>query len=190
VGRPKQFDPEVAVGQAMDLFWRKGFTETTPQDLAAELGIGKGSLYNAFTSKRALFDRALDRYVDMRVAGVVELLDGSGPAKQRLRAALRRLADADVATSSRGCLAVNTAVELAGDDHEAAVVVRRLFARVEDAFRGVIEEGQRAGEIAAGRDARQLASLLLTTFIGMSVLGRTRDRRRLRDVTEAVMALL
>ncbi|GAB3835943.1 TetR/AcrR family transcriptional regulator [Dactylosporangium cerinum] len=96
MGRPKQFDPDVAVNKAMELFWRKGFAETTPQDLVAELGIGKGSLYSTFFSKRALFDLALQRYVEMRVAGVVETLERPGPVTERLRVALLRLADTDV----------------------------------------------------------------------------------------------
>lgn len=190
MGRPKQFDPEAAVDKAMGLFWRKGFADTTPQDLVAELNIGKGSLYHTFTSKRALFDLALRRYVDMRVAGIVETLDGPGPATERLRAALQRLTDGDPTLTSRGCLAVNTTVELAGSDKAAADAVGRLFERIEDAFRAVIEEGQRSGEIAADRDSRQAASLLLTSFIGMSVLAKTRDADRLHRVVDAVMALL
>jgi TetR/AcrR family transcriptional repressor of nem operon len=190
MGRPKQFDPDVAVDQAMELFWRKGFAETTPQDLVAELGIGKGSLYHTFANKRALFDLALRRYAEMRVAGVVETLGQPGPATERLRAALRRLADGDVTLTSRGCLGVNTAVELAGSDEAAAEVVGRLFDRIEAAFQAVIEEGQRSGEIAAGRDARQLASLILTSFIGMSVLAKTADTQRLRRTVDAVLAVL
>lgn len=190
MGRPKQFDPDGAVDKAMGLFWRKGFADTTPQDLVAELGIGKGSLYNTFASKRALFDLALGRYVEMRVAGIVETLTGPGPTTERLRAALSRLADADVALSSRGCLAVNTTVELAGSDEAAADAVTRMFRLLEDAFQAVIAEGQRAGEIAADRDPRELASLLLTSFVGMSVLARTRDAERLRRVVDALMAVL
>jgi TetR/AcrR family transcriptional regulator, transcriptional repressor for nem operon len=190
VGRPKQFDPDVAVDRAMELFWRKGFTDTTPQDLVAELGIGKGSLYNTFASKRALFDLALRRYVDMRVAGIVETLEAPGPATARIQTALRRLAEADIALTSRGCLAVNTAVELAGSDKSAADAVGRLFERIEGAFQAVIEEGQRSGEIVAGRDSRQLASLLLTSFIGMSILAKNTDAERLQRVVDAVMALL
>jgi TetR/AcrR family transcriptional regulator, transcriptional repressor for nem operon len=190
VGRPKQFDPDAAVDKAMDLFWRKGFAETTPQDLVSELGIGKGSLYHTFDSKRALFDLALRRYIDMRVDGVVDVLDGPGSTTARLRAALRRLADADGALTSRGCLAVNTTVELAGSDSAAAAAVGRLFERIESAFQAVIEEGQRTGEITAGRDPRQLASLLLTTFIGMSVLAKTGEPERLHRIVDAVMAVL
>src|SRR5262249_19131164 len=156
-------DPDTAIDKAMAVFWRKGFAGTTPQDLVTELGIGKGSLYNTFDSKRALFDLALRRYVDMRVAGLAEAVAGPGSPRERLQAARRRPADLDVADASRGCLAVNTAVELADDDTVVADAVGRLFSRVESAFQAVIEEGQRAGEIAAGRDPRQLASLLLTS---------------------------
>lgn len=189
MGRPKQFDPDVAVDRAMSVFWRKGFASTTPQDLVAELGIGKGSLYNAFDSKRALFDRALERYVEMRVAGLTQVLEGPGSARERLRAALRRLADADV-DPSPGCLAVNSAVELAGADTAVAEAVGRLFRRVESAFQAVLEEGQRGGEIAVGRDPRQLASLLLASFVGMTVVARTADGERLQRVVDAVMAVL
>jgi TetR/AcrR family transcriptional regulator, transcriptional repressor for nem operon len=190
VARPKQFDPDGAVDKAMGLFWRKGFADTTPQDLVAELGIGKGSLYNTFASKRALFDLALRRYVEMRVAGVVETLNGPGSVTERLRAALSRLAEADVALSSRGCLAVNTTVELAGSDEAAADAVTGMFHRLEDEFQAVISEGQRSAEIAADRDARELASLLLASFVGMSVLAKTRDAERLHRIVDALMAVL
>lgn len=190
VGRPKQFDPDTAIDKAMEVFWRKGFAGTTPQDLVVELGIGKGSLYNTFASKRALFDRALQRYVDLRIAGLEATLSGAGTARTRLRRALRRLADNDVKDAARGCLAVNTATELGGTDPAAAFAVGRLFGRIEDAFRAVIQEGQRNGEISTDRDSRQLASLLLTSFIGMVVMAKTADTKRVNRAIDAVLALL
>ncbi|MEV6927219.1 TetR/AcrR family transcriptional regulator [Dactylosporangium sp. NPDC051485] len=187
MGRAKAFDPDAAVEQAMDLFWRKGFGATTPQDLVAELGIGKGSLYNAFDSKRALFDRALARYTDMRAAALTEALTGPGPARERVRAALLHLANAP--DPARGCLAVNTAAELTGDP-VAAALVDRMFGRVEDAFRVAIEDGQRSGEFAAGRDPGQLATLLLSSFIGMVVVAKTGATERTRRAADAVLAIL
>jgi TetR/AcrR family transcriptional repressor of nem operon len=62
-----QFETGAAVDKAMDLFWRQGYAGTTPQELASELGIGKGSLYNTFESKHALFMRALRRYSERRL---------------------------------------------------------------------------------------------------------------------------
>ncbi len=108
MGRPKQFDPEAAVEQAMQVFWRQGYAATTPQDLVDALGIGKGSLYHAFGSKHALFELALRRYRDSQAVAVIELLDGEGPVKDRLRAALRMLVEMDLTDPDRrGCMAVN-----------------------------------------------------------------------------------
>jgi TetR/AcrR family transcriptional repressor of nem operon len=174
------------------VFWRKGYASTTPQDLVDELGIGKGSLYNTFTSKHALFERALRRYGEKRVAGLVELLEGPGPVRERLRAALERMVDSDLADPyRRGCLAVNTAAELAGVDQTATEVVRSVFDRIENAFQATIEGGQRSGEIDATRDSRELASLLLNTVVGMSVMVKTADGPdRLRRVVDAVITTL
>jgi TetR/AcrR family transcriptional regulator, transcriptional repressor for nem operon len=190
MGRPKQFDPDTAVDRAVEVFWRKGYAATTPQDLVEALDIGKGSLYHTFISKHALFERALRRYGENRVAGLVELLEGPGPVRPRLRAALGRLAGTDPADpSSRGCLAVNTAAELAGVDDTATEVVRTVLEGMERAFETAIHEGQRSGEIDAARDARQIASLLLTTAVGMSVVAKTaQGPQRLRRVVDAVMA--
>ncbi|MEV0237065.1 TetR/AcrR family transcriptional regulator [Nonomuraea sp. NPDC050786] len=189
MGRPKQFDPDVAVDRAMDVFWRKGYAGTTPQDLVDALGIGKGSLYNTFGSKHALFEAALSRYRDSQAAALIELLGEPGPTKDRLRGALRLLAEMDLADPDRrGCLAVNTAAELGRADESAAQLVRRMLDRTEDAFRALIEEGQRAGEIAADRDAHAIGSLLLNTVVGMRLIARVADGpERLDRVIDAVI---
>src|ERR1700739_4780241 len=103
--RPKQCDPEIAADQAMEVFWRKGYAATTPQDLVDALGIGKGSLYNAFGSKHELFELALRRYRDSQGAALLEMLEEPGPVKDRLRKTLRVLAEMDVAEPKRlGCI--------------------------------------------------------------------------------------
>ncbi len=192
MGRLKQFDPDVAVSAAMDLFWRQGYGATTPADLVDALGIGKGSLYNTFENKRALFEQALRRYGDQRVAGLIELLKRPEPARARLRAALERLAAPENAfLRQRGCLAVNTVTELGERDEAAAAIVRSVFERMERALQATIEEGQRNGELDADRNAREIASLLLTTIIGMSVVAKTADRTgRSRRVVRAMMSLI
>ncbi|MFD3869894.1 TetR/AcrR family transcriptional regulator [Streptomyces sp. NPDC058623] len=192
MGRPKQFDPDVAVERAMDVFWRKGYAATTPQDLVDEIGIGKGSLYHAFGSKQALFERALTRYRDAQAAWLTELLDHPGPAKDRLRGALEALVALDLGDPDRrGCMAVNTAAESAPSDLWTTDTVRGMFARTEGAFRATVEEGQRAGEIDAGRDAAAVASWLLATVIGMRVLAKTaQDASQLTRVVDAAVAAL
>ncbi|MFG2650600.1 TetR/AcrR family transcriptional regulator [Streptomyces sp. NPDC048436] len=189
MGRPKQFDPDTAIAQAMEVFWRKGYAATTPQDLVDALGIGKGSLYNTFGSKHALFEQALRRYRDGQAAALVEILGEPGPVKERLRAALWLLVEMDLADPDRrGCMAVNTAAELAGTDEVATELVRRMFDRTEEAFCAVVEEGQRAGEIAPGRDAQAVGSLLLNTTVGLRLMARVAEGPgRLSRVIDAMV---
>jgi TetR/AcrR family transcriptional repressor of nem operon len=190
MGRPRQFDLDVAISAAMDLFWRKGYGATTPAELTDTLGIGRGSLYNAFESKHALFEQALRRYGDERVAGLTRTLARPGPVRTRLQAALERLATpGNVLLRHRGCFATNTAAELGGLDDAVTEIVRSVFDRMERALQATIEEGQRTGEIDMDRDAREIASLLLTTIVGMAVVAKTADRSgRLRRVVSAIIA--
>jgi TetR/AcrR family transcriptional repressor of nem operon len=190
MGRLKQFDPDAAVSAAVDLFWRQGYGATTPAALVDALGIGKGSLYNAFASKHALFEQALRRYGDDRVAGLLAMLNRPGPVRARLQAALERLAAPELAPlRRRGCLAVNTAAELGDQDADATAIVRDIFKRMEQALRATIEEGQRGGEIAAERDAQALATLLLAMILGMTVIAKTDARPEgLRRIVRAAMA--
>ncbi|MEU7046884.1 TetR/AcrR family transcriptional regulator [Streptomyces eurythermus] len=189
MGRPKQFDPDTAVEHAMDVFWRKGYAGTTPQDLVDALGIGKGSLYNTFGSKHALFEQALRRYRDCQAVILLEMLEEPGPVKARLRKALEFLAEPGLAAPDRrGCMAVNVAAELARTDETAAELVRRMFDRTEDAFRALIEEGQRSGEIAPGRDPVALGSLLLNTAMGLRFMARIAEGSdRLARVIDATV---
>lgn len=192
VGRPKQFDPDVAVSTAMDLFWRKGYGATTPAELSDALGIGKGSLYNAFESKHALFEQALRRYGDERLERLTGVLNRPGPVKARLQAALERLAAPEVAhLRKRGCLAVNTASELGEGEGSAAAIVRGIFERMERAFQATLEEGQRTGELDPDGDAKALAGFLLSTVLGMSVIAKVSPPpERLRRIIHVAMSTL
>jgi len=192
MSRPKQFDPDVAVDRAMDVFWRKGYAGTTPQDLVDELGIGKGSLYATFGSKRALFDRALERYRDQQADALAQIIDQPGPAKARLRAAMRFIIEANAADPDRrGCLAVNTAAEMAGADPKATLDVRHMFVRSQGALVAVIAEGQRAVEIRSDIPAAALGAHLFTTGVGLQLLVKTvRDPLDLEVVIEAAIGSL
>ncbi|WP_216898440.1 TetR/AcrR family transcriptional regulator [Nocardia alni] len=191
MARTKSFDPDDAVAAAMEVFWRKGYARTTPQDLVDTIGIGRGSLYNAFAGKRDLFERALRRYQAQETARLINLLDGPGSPRERVRAALSMVLEAAcVDTERRGCLATNTAVELSDDD-TVGLLVRRIFDRQHDAFRGAIEEGRRAGEFAADLDPQAAANFLLATINGMRVLAKADPRpERLAGLVEMAMRAL
>jgi TetR/AcrR family transcriptional repressor of nem operon len=192
VARGKAFDPDVAVDQAMEVFWANGYARTTPQQLVDALGIGRGSLYNAFTSKHALFERALRRYHEREATRIIRVLDGPGPPRERLRAALDLVVTAALSDDRRrGCMMANTAVEFADADESINHLVRRTFDRQEAAFHSAIEEGQRSGDIDRTADAGALAALFLATINGIRVLGKADPNpQRLTGLAHAALRSL
>ena len=64
----RQFDEQEVIAIALDVFWRKGLHDATMQDLATATGVQRGSLYNAYGDKEAIFLRAFDQYAGQFLA--------------------------------------------------------------------------------------------------------------------------
>ncbi len=192
IGRPYEFDPDIAVDRAMEVFWQKGYAGTTPQDLLDAIGIGKGSFYNYFKSKHNLFELCLQRYSRSQADALVQFLRQPGSAKKRLIDAFEVLIRLDLeGPVKKGCMAVNTAAELSTSDESAARMVRDMFDRTEAALTQLVEEGQSAGEFRDDIDASSLASLLFTTVLGLRIAGLVADTpARLQRTVDAIVRLL
>jgi TetR/AcrR family transcriptional repressor of nem operon len=190
--RPRTFDPEQVLDAATDVFWRKGYAATTPQDLCDATGLGRGSLYNAFTGKRELFDRVLERYNQRGSVAQLDVLDGPKQVKERIRDLLMLTLRNDQSGVRRaGCLAVSTAVQMGGNDEQLTKVLRKRFGETETALIAAIEFGQAEKEIRDDVPARRLARLVISSMYGMTVLNDVfADRRRLLDVVDAAVAVL
>jgi TetR/AcrR family transcriptional repressor of nem operon len=188
VGRPKNFDPEVAIAQAMETFWTKGYAETSPADLAEATGVAKGSLYHAFGSKRELFDKAFDLYDRAGAEMTEELLARPGTAKEGIRGYLRFMVDVDLAGPvRRGCLVANTALELGGRDDDATRAVRRAGGRTIELLAARIEQGQRDGDVPPKLDARAQAEFLANTLLGLRVMAKVFDGATLYRVIDTAL---
>lgn len=156
---------------AMRAFWSAGYEGTSTQDLCDATGLGRSSIYNTFTSKHELFDRALRRYITTKNASIFEILDGNLPARAKVGALLRLTIEAPE-EDPIGCLVVNSTVELAPRDPGVAATLREDQNRRLDALTAAIRAGQRSGEIDASKDARTLAHFVITTISGMRVAAR------------------
>jgi TetR/AcrR family transcriptional regulator, transcriptional repressor for nem operon len=191
MGRPRNFDDDVVVERAMDAFWTHGYANTSPAQLAAATGIAKGSLYNAFHSKRELFNRALARY-DQLVSDLAEdLLSRPGSTRECIGSALRVVVDSDLAQPlRRGCLVANTAVELAGHDPEMARTIRTIQDRSIASLAARIEQGRRDGDVDPGVDARACAEFLANTLAGLRIMAKTYDAPTLHRIIDSALAIL
>ncbi|MEV0787918.1 TetR/AcrR family transcriptional regulator [Kribbella sp. NPDC050459] len=189
MGRPMSFDTDDVVDKAVEVFWRQGFGATTPQNLVDALGIGKGSLYNTFKSKHQLFQLAMRRYSELRLAELTEGLDGPGAVRPKLRRAVHGLAG--ISEHQRGCLVVNAVAELGTSTPEVAEVSKELFSRIEDRFEAAIERGRVSGELQADTEPRDAAGALLAAVIGTNVLTKTgRGPGHLSRLLDAALAAL
>jgi TetR/AcrR family transcriptional regulator, transcriptional repressor for nem operon len=192
MGRPRLFDLDAAVTSALDVFWKHGYAAATPAALLDAIGVGKGSFYNAFESKHAIFERTLLRYGDDRVAGLARSMSGAGPIRQRVKRYLERLAAPEnTAVLRRGCFAANTAGELGGHDPVATKIVRDTFQRMERVLEASFTEAQERGELDRSLDAKAIAALLLAALIGITVIAKVDEPATLaRRITQAFAALL
>ena len=194
--RPRTFDEDRAVDAAMRTFWANGYEATTTEDLCAATGLGRSSIYNTFTSKHELFRRALLHYVETMTATQLGILEDEARSPvERLRALFAAVIDGEMATRrdgrSIGCLTVNTTVELAGRDPEAAEILDRDGERRAVALRVVIAAGRRIGEITSRRDPDALARYLNAVIGGMRVAGQGgADRAVLQVIADTALDAL
>src|SRR6201996_66655 len=104
-GRPRAYEPEVALGQALDLFRRHGFAATSLDDLSAATGMNRPSLYGAFGDKRELYIKSYARYRADARAAMIEIFRGDMPIRERLKRIYAAALDIYVADASdpKGC---------------------------------------------------------------------------------------
>lgn len=189
MGRPRSFEPDAVVAQAMEAFWTNGYAGTSPADLAEVTGVAKGSLYHAFGSKRELFGEALDLYDRTGSEVIKEFLSRPGTAKECIRAYLVFLVDTDLAGPvRRGCLAANTALELGGRDEQATRAVHRIAERSIGLLAARIEQGRREGDVARGIDANAQAQFLMNTIVGLRVMAKAFDGPTLHRIIDTALA--
>ena len=185
----KTFDSDAALDAAMDLFWRRGYADTSVQDLVDELGISRSSLYATFGDKDQLFQQAFGRYCMTEAGPRHELLTRDGSVLNALRELLYGLAHApEHYPDRRGCLVVNSAMERVPSDPATTALVTAQLGRLEEALYAALRRGQVAGEIDPSRDARTMARFLVSVIQGMRVIGKaTADRSTLRDTTDVAL---
>lgn len=126
-GRPRGFDPERKLAEAVDLFWREGYAATSLGALTRTLDLSRSSLYACFGSKRELLMRALEFYAEALVRRLREAAQAAPGAE--VAAILSALAATE--NPAHGCLLVNCIAELAPHDPELAAFARKKLAEVE-----------------------------------------------------------
>jgi AcrR family transcriptional regulator len=169
MGRPREFDVDLALDRALHVFWGKGYEGTSLSDLTRAMRINRPSLYAAFGNKEQLFRKALDRYAEGPAAYVREALDAT-----TARAVVERLLRGaiDMVTNPRapaGCFMVQGALACGNAASSVRQEMSSRRAAGEAALRRRLQRAKRERDLPSNTDPTNLARYIVTVMHGMAV---------------------
>src|SRR4051812_46385982 len=179
-GRPRAYQPEVALAKALDLFRKDGFAATSLDDLSAATGMNRPSLYGAFGDKRELYIKSYQRYRADARAAMIDIFRDEAPLRQRLARIYAVALDIYISGESgpRGCFTVMTAAsEAVADPDIRAMVLEGLF-ELDKAFAACFRLAKEKGELPEGADPAVLAQLASATIHTIAIRARARVPRK------------
>ena len=177
-GRPREFDMDMALDQAVRVFSERGFHATSINDLSEAMELTAGSIYKAFKDKRTVFIAALERQSSSRTVELWRAVNAESTGSDKVRAALTFYASASCGVMGKlGCLVVGTAMELSTFDADIAERVTASIRAREKMIAELIRLGQADGTINAKIDIKATSRCLLCLMHGLRVVGKTAPPR-------------
>lgn len=192
MGRPRTFDRQQAIRQAMHLFWEQGYETTSLSQLKACIGggISAPSFYAAFGSKEALFGEAVQCYLESYARVTDCLWDDGIPPREAVELALRRSAKMQCGPGHpKGCMVALGIMSAPTPEH--AHVARPLAAarsRTLAGFVRCVERGIAIGELAADADPRAVGNAFNSFLLGVSI--SVRDGVKLSTVNTSIARMM
>ena len=179
-GRPRAYQPEVALGKALDLFRKDGFAATSLDDLSAATGMNRPSLYGAFGDKRELFIKSYRRYREDARAAMGNIFRDELPIRRRLERIYAVALDIYLSGESgpRGCFTVMTAASEAVHDPDIRAMVLEGFVELDKAFAACFRAAREKGELPESADPAVLAQLASATIHTIAIRARAQTPRK------------
>jgi len=189
VGRPIEFDQEMVLESAMQLFWTKGYEISSLQMLLNTMNISKSSFYQTFESKKSLFQQCLLRYRKTLAGTLDQRKQNIGNGKLFITSLFFDLAlDTNSLDSKRGCFLMNTANEFGQTDCDISALVKESMNELTGIFEQSIVKAQESGEIPKEKDAHRLALYFISSISGIKNMIKAGASEK--DVEKIVETLL
>jgi AcrR family transcriptional regulator len=179
-GRPRAYEPDVALARALDVFWKDGFAATSLDDLSAATGMNRPSLYGAFGDKRELYLKSYARYRADARAAMIDIFGDELPIRKRLGRIYAVALDIYLSGDAgpRGCFTVMTAASEAVYDPEIHAMVLEGFSELDKAFAACFRLAKENSELPASADPHVLAQLASATIHTIAIRARARVPRK------------
>lgn len=190
-GRPRQFDIDEVLDQALRVFWRQGFQAASVSELTEATGLNKPSLYGAFGDKEALYLKCLERYASRLEALQLQQLEGAKDARSSVENLLYTMVDLQCSqTLPGGCFVVNGTADCGNPGTPMAVeaALRKAASGPKARLLARLMRADREGELPAGTDANRLASLFSAIIDATALMCKAgTPRKQIDEVLEGAM---
>ena len=190
-GRPTLFENKELVSRAQSVFWEKGYTATSLNDLLEVTGIGSGSFYNSFKGgKKEVFKAAIlqrrESFNNFR-----KELEISITPLELIKDFFRGIAKSSKEENLRGCIIANTVVEMTFLDDELEAEAVHILKDVEKMFTNVLVKEKLNGNLSNPLSGQVLGRYLVTFWCGLNTLRRIYpDRKVLAEQIEMQLDIL
>lgn len=187
--RQREFDLDEVLAIAMDLFWQRGYINTSMKDVVQATGVQPGSLYSAFGDKEKLFQQALRKYTQEFFRAS---MPRHRPPLECIQQWFERLAQT-MATdpNQKGCLIINTAMERDAHSPSTLAIIEDRLDEIESFFWQNLTQAKLDGDVPKSRDVDGTAKALLGAVVGMLAVARMRrDAQTLNSIATGAIALL
>jgi AcrR family transcriptional regulator len=192
-GRPRAYEPEVALAKALDLFRKDGFAATSLDDLSAATGMNRPSLYGAFGDKRELYIKSYARYRADARAAMADIFKTELPIRKRLARIFAVALDIYLSGDAgpRGCFTVMTAASEAVADPQIRAMVLEGFTELDKAFAACFRIAKENGELPASADPVVLAQLASATIHTIAIRARAQvPRKELEAIVKGAIEVM
>ncbi|WP_445221641.1 TetR/AcrR family transcriptional regulator [Bradyrhizobium sp. Pa8] len=188
MGRPREFDAETALDQAMEVFWRHGYEGATIAQLTEAMGINPPSLYACFGNKEGLLKAALDRYTKLRGVWMDEVV-AAPTARDVAERMLMGIADKQTDPANPpGCLLVQGGIACGSGSENVPFELAARRAENEDQLRDRFVRAKAEGDLKPSSDPAALARYVSAVSVGMGVMASSgSDREALRQVASVAV---
>ena len=188
MGRPREFDAETALDQAMEVFWRHGYEGATIAQLTEAMGINPPSLYACFGNKEGLLKAALDRYTKLRGVWMDEVV-AAPTARDVAERMLMGIADKQTDPANPpGCLLVQGGIACGTGSENVPFELAARRAENEDQLRDRFVRAKAEGDLKPTSDPAALARYVSAVSVGMGVMASSgSDREALRQVASVAV---
>ena len=190
-GRPRKAEPEVALAAAMSAFWQKGYEATSMSDLTEATGLHKASLYQTFGDKHQLFVSALKLYFNKIAKAQKDSRNGEENPIKAIKASVD--STIDQCTEGKGCLAVNSLIEVAPFDAEIDRILKQFRQRLDKHLASLVDEAKNKKLVAKSIDTKESVRLISVFLHGLSAnmasgMSANKARGLLHDQLDLVLA--